>query len=316
MHSYSLLAAAKINLYLEILGDRPDGYHELAMVMQSIDLCDRLDLRLRGTDQIIVRCDHPEVPNDRTNLAYRAAELMQTEFPEAFARYGSVEITIHKHIPLGAGLAGGSTNAAAVLIGMNLIWELGLTQGELQDLGAKLGSDVPFCISGGTAIATGRGEKISPLPDLDHLFVVLAKYRNLSISTAWAYQTYRQQFGDRYISDQASLEVSRHSLHSGNMVQAIAHKESPKIGQALYNDFERVVFPAYPQLAHLRDTLAQSEVLGTLMSGSGSTLFALTASQAQAERVQQTVKQAIPDPNLEVWVARFLPTGIRVHHSS
>ena len=173
MRSYSLLASAKINLYLEIIGDRPDGYHELAMVLQSIDLADRIDLRAIGTDTIRVRCDHPQVPPDKNNLAYRAADLLAKQFPDALAKYGGVEIAIHKQIPVAAGLAGGSANAAAVLVGMDLLWQLGLTQSELQELGGTLGSDVPFCIAGGTALATGRGDKLSPQPDLGGLSVVL-----------------------------------------------------------------------------------------------------------------------------------------------
>jgi len=163
MNSYSLIAPAKINLYLEIIGDRPDGYHELAMLLQSIDLADRVDLRPNGTQAIRVHCDDPQVPANESNLAYQAAALMAGEFSEAYGRYGGMEISIQKRIPMGAGLAGGSTDAAAVLVGLNLMWSLGLTQSELQELGGRLGSDVPFCIVGGTAIATGRGEQLSSL---------------------------------------------------------------------------------------------------------------------------------------------------------
>lgn len=162
MHSYTLIAPAKINLYLEIIGDRSDNYHELAMILQSIDLADEIQLRSLSTDMIRVHCNHPQVPKGQSNIAYRAAELMATQFPNIFAKYGGVEITITKRIPVAAGLAGGSTNAAAVLVGINLLWKLGLTQSELEELGATLGSDVPFCVAGGTAIATGRGEQLSP----------------------------------------------------------------------------------------------------------------------------------------------------------
>ena len=196
MHSYTLIAPAKINLYLEIIGDRPDGYHELVMLLQSIDLADRLKMRPNGTQAIRLHCNHPQVPLDESNLAYRAAQLMKKQFPQAFANWGGVDITIEKHIPVAAGLAGGSTDAAAVLVGLDLIWELGLTQPELQTLAAQLGSDVPFCIAGGTAIATGRGEQLDAIDDLTNLWVVMAKYHSLSVSTAWAYQTYKQRFGD------------------------------------------------------------------------------------------------------------------------
>lgn len=314
MRSYSLIAPAKINLYLEIIGDRPDGYHELAMVLQSINLADKIDIRAIGIETIIVKCDHPEVPADAGNLAYRAATLLTKQFPDVFARYGGVEITIDKHIPVAAGLAGGSTNAAAVLVGLDLMWELGLTQGELQELGAQLGSDVPFCISGGTALATGRGEMLSPLPNLDGVYLVLAKYKNLSISTPWAYRTYRQEFGHTYISDSFSQESSRQKVHSGPMVSAIAHRDNSEIGKLLHNDLEKIVLPEYPQILKLREAFASQNILGTMMSGSGPTVFALTESHAQAEAVQSAVKATMADPKLEFWIATFNPTGIIIAH--
>ncbi len=313
MRSYSLIAPGKINLDLEILGDRPDGYHELAMVLQSIDLADQIDLCSISIDSIRVRCDHPQVPQDKTNLATRAAELIAAQFPQAFAQYGGVGITIHKRIPVAAGLAGGSTDAAAVLVGLNLLWNLGLTQWELQELAAQLGSDVPFCIAGGTAIATGRGDQLSPLPSLDHLYVVLGKYRSLTVSTAWAYQTYRQQFGSSYVADPQSLaDREKGTLHSGPMVKAITHQDGVQIGQLLHNDLERVVLPQYPQVLQLRDAFHNTGVLGAMMSGSGPTVFALCQSYDQAQQVKERVKGTIVNPDLELWLARFSPAGIRV----
>ncbi len=312
MRSYSLIASAKINLHLEIIGDRPDGFHELAMVLQSIDLADRVELRPLGTDTIQVHCNHPEVPVDQRNLAYRAAALMAQEFPDAFAQYGGVAINIDKQIPVGAGLAGGSTNAAAVLVGLDLMWQLGLTQSELQTLGAVLGSDVPFCIVGGTMIATGRGEELAPLPDLDNLYVVLAKYRSLSVSTAWAYQTFRQKFQNTYVSLPRDLAERRQRVHSGDMVAAIAHRNGAQVGRCLYNDLEKVVLPEHPQVLQLREQFQHLGVLGTMMSGSGPTVFALTESRAEAERVRNAVRGAIADPDLELWVAQFTNTSIRL----
>lgn len=215
MKTYNLIAPAKINLYLEIIGDRADGYHELVMILQSINLADQINLRASSTDSIRVRCNHPQVPTDQTNLAYRAAELMTKEFPQAFSQFGGVDISITKNIPVAAGLAGGSTNAAAVLVGMDLLWNLGLTLVELEELGATLGSDVPFCIAGGTAIATGRGDQLSPLPNLNNLSVVLAKHRRLEVSTPWAYKTYRTQYGNSYITDKQSLAARAAAVHSG-----------------------------------------------------------------------------------------------------
>lgn len=316
MHSYTLIAPAKINLYLEIIGNRPDGYHELAMILQSIGLADQIGVHSISTDSIRVHCNHPQVPTDNTNLAYRAAELMATQFPEAFSKYKGVEITINKQIPVAAGLAGGSTNAAAVLVGIDLLWKLGLTQSELEELGAKLGSDVPFCVAGGTAIATGRGEQLSPLPSLDNIYILLAKYRSLEVSTAWAYQTYRQQFGNSYIRDTDNLAARANAVHSGAIVKAIFDKDVRQIAQKLHNDLERVVLPAYPQVLQLREVIANQEgILGTMMSGSGPTVFALIESQQQAEQLKLQVREAIPDEDLELFVTRTITHGIQIASS-
>ena len=310
MRSYSLIAPAKINLYLQIVGDRPDGFHELVMVLQSIELADRVTVHPSVTDAIRVRCDNAAVPQDQTNLAYRAAELMTRQFPEMYAKLGGVDIDLQKRIPMGAGLAGGSGNAAAVLVGIDMMWNLGLTQSELQDLAATLGSDIPFCISGGTALATGRGEKLDPLPDLDDVFVVLAKYRELPVSTPWAYKAYRQQFGESYPRSQA--EIAQQKQRSRGMMSAISHHDFKQIGQLLHNDLERVVLPEFPKVQQLRDEFQKFEVLGAMMSGSGSTVFALTETRAQAEMVMMKMREAIPDPELELWVTKFSSSGVKL----
>ena len=255
---------------------------------------------------------HPQVPRDETNLAYRAAKLMCDVFPETYANYGGVSIKIEKNIPVAAGLAGGSTDAAAVLVGINMMWELGLTQPELQELAAKLGSDIPFCIAGGTAIATGRGERLDPIKDLDDLWVVLAKHSNLEVATPWAYQTYRQQYQSSYISDAAGIKSRTAKVHSSPLVHAITHKQSREIGKLLHNDLEKVVLPQYSQVAKLRSAFAETEILGTMMSGSGPTVFALCDSEAQAIAAQGKVQQKITDPNLGFWIAKLSSLGIQV----
>ncbi len=309
MALYSLLAAAKINLYLEIVGDRPDGFHELIMVMQSISLADRVTVRSIGLDTIRLVCHHPLVPADETNLAYRAAALLAQRFPEVMAHRGGVEITLDKQIPVGAGLAGGSSNAAAVLVGLDLLWNLGLTQGELQELGAELGSDVPFSIAGGTMFATGRGEQLDPLPGLHHLWVVLAKYGTEMVSTPWAYGSYRAEFGHDYSTEFAAR---RSQVKAGPMLAAVTHHNGPEIGHHLYNDLEKVVLPAHCKTAQLKATMAKLGGLGTLMSGSGPTVFTLVNSQAEAEALMQQVRVALPDPDLGLWVAQCLPTGVQL----
>ncbi len=298
----SLKAAAKVNLYLEITGNRPDGYHDLVMVLQSIDLCDRVDIRKTihkiGTDKIQVTCTNPEVPCDRTNLAYKAAALMQNAYPEI----GGVEIAIDKQIPMGAGLAGGSADAAAVLVGIDRLWELGLTQSQLCDFAAQLGSDIPFCVTGGTSLATGRGEILSPLPDLADLVLVICKPRQIAIATAWAYQTFRSQ------GLLATSEVKDQHL-SSQMVAAIASggESAPnKIGRLLYNDLERVVLPEYPAIADLKNKLLDQECIGAMMSGSGSTVFAIAPDLDRAQQIAEAVRT----DDIDVWVVKSLVQSI------
>lgn len=312
MTSYTLLSAAKINLYLEIIGHRPDGFHEMAMIMQSVDLCDRVTLTSQLAGARRLQCDHPLVPTDSSNLALKAVDLITNKFPELSSR--GVEITIEKNIPVGAGLAGGSGNAAATLVGLNLLWNIGLTQIELEELSAQLGSDIPFCIRGGTAIATGRGEVLDPIPSLSDLYVVLAKYDSLSVSTPWAYKTYRANFSDRYvdIADSATLQERQQRVHAGPIVTAISQKDGAAIGSHLYNDLERVVLPAHGKVKQLRDRMASHGGLGTMMSGSGPTVFTLVETQQAAHDILEKVRADLPDPDLKLWTAGCTATGIRL----
>jgi 4-diphosphocytidyl-2-C-methyl-D-erythritol kinase len=307
MTVYQLLAPAKINLHLEILGLRPDNFHELAMVMQSVELADLVEVKDAVDDRIILRCDVPEVPQDETNLAYRAAALIQ----QRCGRQEGVEITLHKRIPMAAGLAGGSGNAAAVLVGLNLLWDLGLSVAELQSIGAELGSDVPFCISGGTAIATGRGEEITNISPLQQGAVVLGKYRSLSVSTPWAYGAYRQRFGDCYAVGDELLAKSG-AIHQIKLIQAIEQQDITTIGQLLYNDLEQVVLPEYPLVAQLRAAFSQTDNLGVMMSGSGPTVFALAKDLEGAESIAQAVRKQISDPDLELFVTSISNQGIHL----
>ncbi|MGC1309245.1 MAG: 4-(cytidine 5'-diphospho)-2-C-methyl-D-erythritol kinase [Phormidesmis sp.] len=313
----TLLANAKINLYLEIIGHRPDGFHELVMVMQSVALADRLTLRPLNAPSIVINCDHPQVPTDSQNLAYQAVTLLQKRLPHRTNRYGGVEITIEKAIPVGAGLAGGSSNAAATLFGLNVLWQLGLTRLELQELGAELGSDVPFCFAGGCAIATGRGEEIHSLPKSPKLCAVLAKYDSLSVSTPWAYKAYRQQFEHTYLrlKDPANLEERQARVHSGKMVRAIGEQNATAIGTHLHNDLEKVIAPAHPQVAQLKEIMvaaAGQQGLGTMMSGSGPTVFTLCDTPVQAQAILKAVRRQVTNSDLQLYIAPFTSQGIRI----
>jgi 4-diphosphocytidyl-2-C-methyl-D-erythritol kinase len=298
----SLLAPAKINPYLEIKSDRSDGYHELVMILQSINLCDRLEIQRSGTETTRVHCQHPQVPLDHTNLAFKAAALLQAQYPD----FGGVEITIEKNIPIGAGLAGGSANAAAVLVGINQLWELGLTLPDLQNLAAQLGSDIPFCVGGGTALAVSRGEVLSSLPSLENLALVIAKPRDVAISTVWAYQTFRAQ-------KLLASSLVKNTPRSSQMIAAIANPDDTtptRIGRLLYNDLERVVLPAHPAIAQIKTTLQAEETLGVLMSGSGSTVFAIARDPDQAQQIASQIVAQF-DFAVDTWAVTICRHGIQ-----
>lgn len=299
MQACTLIARAKINLYLELLGSRPDGYSEVAMVLQSIHLADRLQLKSRPHG-IHLTCDRPEVPTDARNLAYQAAELLQKECHSA----AGVEIHIEKHIPVAAGLAGGSADAAAVLVGLNQLWGLGLTVGELQSLAARLGSDIPFCIQGGTQLATGRGEVLEPLADWEGIPVLLAKPKHLGVSTAWAYQAFRSRQGS--LGGDALPKPTLPTLPQA--LAALSRQDPPALARSLRNDLEQVVLPEYAIVGELRQALLSAGALGSLMSGSGPTVFGIMPSLELAAQVRNTLRHQFQD--VEFWVTQFAPTGI------
>jgi 4-diphosphocytidyl-2-C-methyl-D-erythritol kinase len=297
MRSCVLEARAKVNLYLEICGLRPDGFHAVRMILQSIGLADVIRLS-PGSEGILIRCNHPQVPSDCTNLAYRAAELIQASFGIS----KGIAIEIEKRIPVEAGLAGGSTNAAAVLVGLNQVWGLGQTQGELAQLGQQLGSDIPFCIAGGTQLAQGRGEILEPLPDLDGIPLLLAKPRQVGISTAWAYRTFHD-------FEQEPDLIQSHDLPS--LIQAIQRRDAAAMARLLSNDLERPVLAHHPLIAQLKQAQLEAGALGSLMSGSGSTVFGIWPTVAAAAAAQA---QLAPDfAEVDFWVTTTAPTGITLH---
>lgn len=261
-----LKAPAKINLTLDVLHKRPDGYHELEMVMTTIDLADRLELQSLEEDQILVRSFNRYVPDDERNLAWQAAHLLK-------GRYGikkGVAITIEKKIPVAAGLAGGSSDAAAVLKGLNRMWDLRLSITELADLGAMIGSDVSFCVYGGTALAKGRGELITPLPPPPNCWVVLAK-PPIGVST-------------KEIYDHLQLDRIVHPDTQG-MLEAIHTGDYDRLCKSAGNALEAVTFARYPQTKQLRDQMLRFGADCALMSGSGPTIYSLTRHESRMHRI-------------------------------
>ncbi|MEM9137164.1 MAG: 4-(cytidine 5'-diphospho)-2-C-methyl-D-erythritol kinase, partial [Cyanobacteria bacterium P01_F01_bin.42] len=181
---------------------------------------------------------------------------------------------------------------------------------ELESWAAQLGSDIPFCVGGGTKLALGRGEELEPLPDLDQLYAVLAKYKSLSVSTPWAYKSYREKFGDSYARTAEAHETRRRTGPSVPLLKAMQAVDAQAIGTCIQNDLEKVVLAAHPQVRALKDAFLRQNPLGAMMSGSGPTVFALTTTQADAETMLQVVQKEMNDPDLDLWVTRFAATGV------
>ncbi len=264
-------AKAKVNLTLDILGKRDDGYHEVEMIMQSIDLADIVTLE--DAEDIIVETDLAELADDRTNLAYRAAELLRDTYGEGRGAH----IRIEKKIPLAAGLAGGSSDAAAVLLGLNELWKLGLDIDKLTALGARLGSDVPFCMIGGTMLAKGRGEVLTRVPSLGEYPLVLVK-PPLGVSTAAAYGGYRAE------------NVETHPT-ADRMIEAIESGDITRVYEAMGNVLETVTIPLRPEIDEVKRALEEAGADKAMMSGSGPTVFAFAKSAEDAMRIADTMKQ-------------------------
>ena len=273
---------AKINLGLDVLGLRPDKYHEVAMVMQTVSLADTVTIT--ESPELRVTVDIPGLEGGPSNLAYKAAVLMA----EYAHRKPKVHIHIDKKIFLAAGLAGGSTDAAAVLRGLNRFWELKLPTDKLERLGAKLGSDVPFCVAGGTSLATGRGEILKALPDLSGLHLVLAK-PPLEISTPWAYREFDKQ---------------KNVVHPDidGMVQAVEAGDVDGVLRRCGNVLEPVTAGAHPEIRDIQRQMLENGAEPVLMSGSGPTVFGIVKEKETGEKIAAAL-QAL---HLETAVAELV----------
>jgi 4-diphosphocytidyl-2-C-methyl-D-erythritol kinase len=276
-----LYAGAKVNLALEILGKREDGYHELATVMQTVDLSDRL--QLEEADGLELRTDDLRLPADQTNLALRAAIALG----KAAAVTRGVRITLDKRIPMAAGLGGGSTDAAAVLVGLNRLWKLGWPIARLAEVAVELGMDVPFFLYGGSALATGRGEHLKRV-DGAGLALVLVN-PGFGISTATAYGA-------------VTPALYSDGRRARRMAADLAAGSRASVARGLYNALEVAVAPAHPELLRIKAALVAAGALGAAMSGSGATVFGIARSMEQARQIQSRVTRG----NWSAWAVRGL----------
>ena len=268
LDTLTLSAPAKINYLLDVIAKRPDGYHDLRMIMQRVDLCDQISLTLIDTPDIYVTCKSPGAPNGPRNIAWKAAKALLD-----LAKTGSgVKIEITKNIPTAAGLGGGSSDAAAVLTGLNELLELGFSEQKLMEIGCTLGADVPFFIFKKTALAEGIGEKFTLLPEMPKCFILLIN-PGIHVSTAWVYRSLQ-------LTTERELNKLPEFFESIEQVASI-----------LSNDLEAITVSAFPIISEIKNRLMNLGAVGSLMSGSGPTVFGIFKDfgSAEAARYQITI---------------------------
>ncbi len=267
-----LKAYGKINLALDVLKKREDGYHEVRMIMQTVDLFDRLTLEDRDEPGISLKTNLSFLPCDENNLCYKAASLLMDEFG---VKRG-VSIDLEKRIPVAAGMAGGSTDAAAVMVGVNRLFSLGLKKEELMERGVKIGADVPYCVMRGTALSEGIGEILTPLPAMVECPVVIAK-PPVSVSTKFVYGSLKAD----EITDHPKVD---------DMIEAIKAHDLRGVAGTMANVLESVTIPEYPVIGQIKEFLLEHGALNSLMSGSGPTVFALFEDEATARMAAEVLR--------------------------
>jgi len=269
-------AKAKINLALDVVGKRDDGYHELRMIMQEIELYDLLNIRRIRRPIIQLRSNQPWLPVDERNLVCRAVKTVM----EKYSLPGGVQIYLHKVIPVGAGLAGGSSDCAAALKAMNKLFNLSLSSRELLEIGASLGSDVPFCLVGGTALAEGRGELLTKLPPHPSVYVLLAKPA-FSVSTASVFKG----FDMNMVHERPDID---------GMIRALEEKNLKGITDRLYNALEQVTERKRPIISDIKEIMLKNGALGVLMTGSGPTVYGYFTDRKIASQTLNQLKKSFP----------------------
>ena len=270
----SLKALAKINLGLDVVRRREDGYHEVRMIMQTIQLYDRLDIKRTQEPGIKIQTNLSFLPVNENNLIYKAAKLLMDEFSIT----DGVSVKLDKRIPVAAGMAGGSTDAAAMLIGVNRLFSLGLTKRELMERGVQIGADVPYCIMRGTALAEGIGEALSPLPPMVKCPVLIAK-PSISVSTKFVYQ---------------NLKLDDTTIHPDidRLIDDIKAKNLHDIAAHMGNVLETVTIPNYPVIDEIKKHMLSNGAVGAMMSGSGPTVFGLFDDEDTAKKAYKAMRSS------------------------
>ncbi len=272
LEQITIAAPAKINLSLDITGKLENGYHTLDTIMQTISIEDKITLTKTGRE-ISVFCDHPQVPAGDGNICHKAAQA----FFEKTAIEGGVLITIEKNIPVGAGLAGGSSDAAAVIKGLNLLYKAGLTQREMCKIGLKCGADVPFCVVAGTCRAKGIGEKLTVLPSFAGVYVVLV-VPDFFVSTAWAYENY-------------VLDSTVEKPRTEELITYIRSRDIKNTAERMANVLESVTAKKHPEIREIKNDIKKSGACGSVMSGSGPSVFGLFENEQKARIAYSVIRE-------------------------
>ena len=273
MEKIELKAYGKINLGLDVIRKRPDGYHDLDMIMQMVDVYDDIVITKNKTGKIEVKTDTAVLSNGKDNLAYMAAKMLMDEFKIK----DGVNIYINKRIPIAGGMAGGSSDCATTLMGINQLFELGLSKEELMERGVKLGADVPYCVLGGTAIARGLGEVLTPLPAPVDCHVIIAK-PPVSVSTAYVYGHIKPL----EITKRPDIEAMAQSIKDGDL---------KKMASLIYNVMEDVTVVEYPIISEIKQVMLDNGALNSIMSGSGPTVFGLFDDKEKAQQCVKTLEE-------------------------
>ena len=273
MNKIELKALGKINLGLDVLGRRENGYHDVRMVMQTLYLYDQITIVKKETPGIELSTNLFYLPVNENNLAYRAAKILMDEF----GIKEGVSIYLDKHIPVAAGMAGGSSNAAAVLFGINRMFELGLSQQELMDRGVQLGADVPYCIMRGTVLAEGIGEILTPLPALPKCYVLIAK-PPISVSTKLVYEKLD------------SHEIENHPDIDG-ILEGLEAQDIKKVAACMGNVLEKVTIEEYPVIEQIKNIMKEEGALNAMMSGSGPTVFGIFENKHLARKAADQIRK-------------------------
>ena len=269
-----LQAFAKINLGLDVLGKREDGYHEVRMIMQTIRMYDQLDMRKSVEPGIHLTTNKKYIPVDENNLVWRAAKLMM----DTCGIMEGVSIHLHKVIPVAAGMAGGSSDAAATLVGMNRLFHCGLSKEKLMELGVQIGADVPYCVLRGTALAEGIGEKLTVLPPMPDCWILIGK-PGISVSTKYVYTTLDLNTDTVH----PDIDVMKKALEDGNLYG---------ITERMGNVLQDVTIPAYPEVERIKEQMKTLGAVNAMMSGSGPTVFGIFDNEEKAQEACQKLRES------------------------